>query len=137
MNLTNIPISKTKIVVAKRKAELLTRERLLNEIWKFLDRRLITVSAPADYGRTSLLVDLAHHNELPFCWLALDTLARDPQRFILFPLSSRTTAHGSMPCVVNLNASNRVLVQVEVKQSTLGVFSPSHPPALDDVTDPL
>jgi|GEM_PF-5523339 hypothetical protein len=136
MNLTDIPISKTKMVVPKRKADLLTREHLLNEIQKFLDRKLITVSAPAGYGKTSILVDLVHHNELPFHWLALDLLDRDPERFI-FPLFSRTTTHGIEPRVVNLNASNHVPVQVGVKQSTLGVFSPSQPPALDDVTDPL
>ena len=32
MTLMDIPFSKTKMVIPKRKADLLTRERLLNEI---------------------------------------------------------------------------------------------------------
>ncbi|MEZ4861528.1 MAG: tetratricopeptide repeat protein [Caldilineaceae bacterium] len=74
-------IARTKIIPPKRRADLLSRPRLLNTLQELLDFKFIILIAPAGYGKTFLMVDFAHSSELPVCWYTLDSLDRDSHRF--------------------------------------------------------
>jgi LuxR family maltose regulon positive regulatory protein len=75
-------VIKTKIIMPRRSSKLLSRPRLIDLFFELLDRKLTIVTAPAGSGKTSLLIDMAHHLEWPVCWYALDELDQDLHRFI-------------------------------------------------------
>ncbi len=72
----------TKIVVPPRSPDVLHRERLVDFLHEHIDRKLILVSAPAGYGKTTLLVDFAHETDLAVCWYTLDPTDCDPRVFM-------------------------------------------------------
>src|SRR5512144_491174 len=85
---TELPVSRTKITIPVLRPEILHRARLLALFDDLLDRKLIIVAAPAGYGKTTLLVDFARQSRMPVCWLSLDALDRDPQRFCAYLISA-------------------------------------------------
>lgn len=75
-------VKKTRIVIPRRRPDFLRRQRLVDFLHSRIDRRLLLVSAPAGYGKTTLLVDFANDTDLPVCWYSLDSSAQEPRTFL-------------------------------------------------------
>lgn len=117
----SITITRTKVVVPRRRADLLSRPRLTGLLDDLLDYKLLLVAAPAGYGKTSLLLDWAHQNTLPVCWYSLDPLDQDIQRFIGHFVASISRVfpefgHQSRNIILNTNSTeldlNRVITTI-------------------------
>ncbi|MBI3942753.1 MAG: tetratricopeptide repeat protein [Chloroflexi bacterium] len=72
----------TKILLPRRHSEWIRRSRLLDFLDEHIDSKLTIIVAPAGYGKTSLLVEFAHHADIPVCWYSLDAFDRDPRVFL-------------------------------------------------------
>jgi len=83
-----ITITRTKILIPRRRKDLLSRHRLNILLDDLLDYKLLLITAPAGYGKTSLLIDWVQQNSIPVCWYALDPLDNDLTRFISYLIAS-------------------------------------------------
>jgi LuxR family transcriptional regulator, maltose regulon positive regulatory protein len=117
----SIPVTRTKVILPRRRADLLSRKRLVDLMYELLDYRLIILTAPAGYGKTSLLIDFAHKTDLAVCWYSIDVLDLDPLRFLahfIAALSQRFPEFGSQS-VAMMQSMNQVNIDDERLVSTI------------------
>ncbi len=82
------PIIVTKVRPPRRRRHLLRRDRLIDLLSDNVDRKLILVSAPAGYGKTSLLVDYVMESAFPVCWYRVDESDADQATFFEYLIAS-------------------------------------------------
>lgn len=75
-------VTRTKIIVPRRRTDLFSRQRLFDMLFELMDNKLVILAAPAGYGKTSLLIDFASQVDLTVCWYSIDELDRDLVRFL-------------------------------------------------------
>ncbi len=71
----------TKLYIPSIRTGLLCRSRLVEQIELGLLRHLVLISAPAGYGKTTLLSTWVANCKYPVAWLTLDQGDNDPIRF--------------------------------------------------------
>jgi LuxR family maltose regulon positive regulatory protein len=78
----------TKLYAPPSCPTLVERPRLTVDLSKALTRRLTLVSAPAGYGKTTLVSSWLRETEIASAWLSLDEGDNDPIRFLQYFLSA-------------------------------------------------
>ncbi|CAN5289845.1 LuxR C-terminal-related transcriptional regulator [soil metagenome] len=91
------PLIATKLYLPKPRRGLVARPRLLERLRRGSDSRLTLVSAPAGFGKTTLLADWLH--EVPdadrcVAWLSLDSADNEPASFWTYVV---TALQGAVP----------------------------------------
>lgn len=77
-----------KISLPTRRPAIIHRPRLMDTLLEGLERRLTVVSAPAGYGKTTLLLEMARTWGGPVCWYSLDERDRDLPLFLRYLVAS-------------------------------------------------
>lgn len=80
----------TKLHAPILRPDLVERQRLIHRLDAGVRQyhRLYLVSAPAGYGKTTLIVDWLHGKSTPFIWLSLDEDDNDLQRFFSYLIAA-------------------------------------------------
>jgi LuxR family maltose regulon positive regulatory protein len=83
----------TKLYIPSVRPNVVARPRLVERLNEGvpLGRKLTLVSAPAGFGKTTLLSEWVHHCGQPVAWLALDNGDNDSARFLAYLIAALKT----------------------------------------------
>ena len=82
----SVDLMLTKLYIPSIRANLVHRPRLIQKLIEGRGRKLFLVSAPAGYGKTTLITEWLDHiqTEDTVCWLSLDEDDSQPQQFFRY-----------------------------------------------------
>jgi LuxR family maltose regulon positive regulatory protein len=81
----------TKLHIPPAGNNVVHRSELFEKLNSGLGKKLILVSAPAGYGKTTLISDWISQNKIPAAWLSLDNGDNDPAVFFSYVISGIQT----------------------------------------------
>ena len=77
-----------KVKLPERRQAIVHRERLVQALSEASKNRIAIVSAPAGYGKTTLLQDFVQAGDVPACWYGLDERDRELGTFLRYFVAS-------------------------------------------------
>jgi LuxR family transcriptional regulator, maltose regulon positive regulatory protein len=83
----------TKLYVPRRRPDLVPRPRLIERLDEGVQRGLTLISAPAGFGKTTLLSDWSRQSVWPVAWICLDDGDNDPVSFLSYLIAALGTIH--------------------------------------------
>src|SRR5829696_5715100 len=84
-------ILRAKLYVPRGRPGAVARSRLYARLDEGVRRDLTVVSAPAGFGKTTLLADWSRQSGLPVAWVSLDERDDDPIRFLSYLVAALET----------------------------------------------
>ena len=81
----------TKLYLSPTRQALVERQRLLEHLNEGLKGKLTLISAPAGFGKTSLVASWREQNKMPLGWFSLDESDNDPGRFLDYLIAALQT----------------------------------------------
>ena len=117
----------TKLYIPPPRPNLVSRPRLTERLNEGLACKLTLISAPAGFGKTTLLSDWIHNGERPVAWVSLDEGDNDVVRFLAYFIAALQTIVPDIgEGVLNAlqSASERIPVVFYLRQNYPNPFNP-------------
>lgn len=111
------PLLNTKLYIPQPRSDLVSRPRLIERLNAGMDSKLILISAPAGFGKTTLLCDWVLEKDLPTGWLSLDEEDNDFTRFLSYLIAALQNVHSG------IEETSLALAHTPQAPSTQGVLT--------------
>jgi LuxR family maltose regulon positive regulatory protein len=82
---------RTKLYVPPPQSTWISRPRLLKRMDEGFERKFTLISAPAGFGKTTLLVEWIHQKKKPIAWFSVDKKDNDPVHFLTYVIAGLQT----------------------------------------------
>ncbi|MFC1923709.1 NACHT domain-containing protein, partial [Chloroflexota bacterium] len=122
----------TKLFIPPTRPELVPRPRLIERLDRGVHRKLTLISAPAGFGKTTLVTDWLdklkgeaekqNQTEQRIAWLSLDEGDNDPARFLTYLIAALNRVEGG---------------KFTIGEEALGMLQSPQPPPTESVLTPL
>ena len=114
------PILATKLYIPPPRPKIVLRPRLIERLNEGLyERKLTLISAPAGFGKTTLVSEWVAGCERPVAWLSLDEGDNDPTRFLTYLVAALQT--------IAANIGTGVLAILQSPQPPSNRIDPDNP----------
>ena len=113
------PILATKLYIPPPRPNVVLRPRLIERLNEGLHRKLTLISAPAGFGKTTLVSEWVAGCERPAAWLSLDEGDNDPTRFLTYLVAALQT------------------IAANIGEGVLGVLQSPQPPPTESILTAL
>ena len=113
------PILATKLYVPPPQPKVVLRPRLIERLNEGLHRRLTLISAPAGFGKTTLISEWLAGRSQPAAWLSLDEADSDPARFLAYLVAALQK------------------IEANIGEGVLGALRSSQPPPTESILTAL
>ncbi|MBZ0307292.1 MAG: AAA family ATPase, partial [Anaerolineae bacterium] len=87
----SVPILATKLYIPQRRPQAVPRPRLVKQLNDGRHRKLTLISAPAGFGKTTLVSEWLAQAEGSAAWLSLDESDNDLTRFLTYLVAALQT----------------------------------------------
>jgi LuxR family maltose regulon positive regulatory protein len=111
------PILATKLFIPPPRSKIVHRPRLIAGLNEGIsaNHKLTLISAPAGFGKTTLVSEWVAHCERPVAWLSLDEEDNDPTRFLTYLVTTLQ------------------MIMANIGEGVLGALQSPQPPAIESI----
>src|SRR4028119_271747 len=113
------PILASKLYIPLSQPKVVLRPRLIERLNEGLYRKLTLISAPAGFGKTTLVSGWVAGCDRPAAWLSLDEGDNDPTRFLSYLVAALQT------------------IAPNIGEGVLGALQSPQPPSTESILTPL
>jgi LuxR family maltose regulon positive regulatory protein len=96
----SLPIIATKLYAPPSRPEIVLRPRLTEQLNTGLHHKLTLISAPAGFGKTTLVSEWIAAGQRPAAWLSLDEEESDLARFLTYLIAALQKISGEIGALV-------------------------------------